>query len=294
MRRYYSDKIFDIVNVVIMVALLFVFVWPLWFVVIASVSDPDAVHAGKVLLLPQGFTLDGYERILQYESIWKGYTNTIINTVLGTSLNMIMSVCMAYPLSDKNFRLRKALTVFFMFTMYFGGGLIPHYLLYKQMGIINTRWAMIIPSLVSVYNSLIIRSYFQNSIPEELKEAATLDGANAAQYLWRVVLPLSKPVFAVVGLYYLVAHWNNYTNALYYIYDESLYPLQSVLRRLLLTSKLVQDMMDVDPEAAALMLRQAQVMQYGVIIVAAIPVLCLYPFIQKYFVKGVMVGAVKG
>jgi len=203
-------------------------------------------------------------------------------------------VCVAYPLSDKNYRLRGPLTIFYMITMYFGGGLIPHYLLYKGMGIVNTRWAMIFPSLLSVYNALIIRSYFQNSIPGELKEAATIDGANAAQYLWRVVLPLSKPVFAVVGLYYLVGHWNNYTSALYYIYDDRLYPLQSVLRRILMTSKLVDELENADPELYVQLMREAEVMKYGIIIVAAIPVLCIYPFIQKYFVKGVMVGAVKG
>jgi len=289
-----ADKIFDIVNIVIMILLFFIFMWPLWFVLIASVSEPDAVNAGQVLLLPKGLLLEGYRKILEYENLWRGYGNTIINTVLGTSFNMIMSVCVAYPLSDKNYRLRGPLTIFYMITMYFGGGLIPHYLLYKGMGIVNTRWAMIFPSLLSVYNALIIRSYFQNSIPGELKEAATIDGANAAQYLWRVVLPLSKPVFAVVGLYYLVGHWNNYTSALYYIYDDRLYPLQSVLRRILMTSKLVDELENADPELYVQLMREAEVMKYGIIIVAAIPVLCIYPFIQKYFVKGVMVGAVKG
>ena len=280
-----------------MVILFMVFLWPLWFVLIASVSDPAQLHAGNVLMIPKGFTLEGYQYAAEYDAIWIGYVNSIINTVIGTILNMIMSIFMAYPLSDKRFRLRGALTVFYMITMYFGGGLIPHYLLYKQMGIINTRWAMIFPGLLSVYNALIVRSYFQNSIPGELREAATIDGANAAQYLWRVVLPLSKPVFAVVGLYYLVGHWNNYTNALYYVYDDSLYPLQSVLRRLLMSSKLLADaMMDsaIDPAETERMLRRVQTMQYGIIIIAAIPVLCIYPFIQKYFVKGTMIGAIKG
>ena len=276
-----------------MVVLLGIFTWPLWFVMIASISDPDAVLQGKVLLLPHQITFEGYERMFQYKQIWRGYANTIFYTVVGTGLNMIFSICLAYPMSDKNFKPRKFLMIFFMFTMYFSGGLIPNYLLMKQLGIVNTRWAMIMPGLISVYNSLIIRSYFMNSIPGELKEAATLDGANAAQYLWKVVLPLSKSVFAVVGLYYMVAHWNDFTNALYYIYDDALQPLQGVLRSLLMSGKMMNDMMD-DPEEAMRALRQAQIMQYGVIMAAAVPMLCIYPFIQKHFVKGAMVGAVKG
>jgi len=293
-KKTYSDKIFDIVNVLVMVFVLIIMVWPLWFVVIASVSDPDAVARGEVLLIPSGLTLEGYRSILEYKQIWIGYGNTIFYTVVGTLLNMIFSICLAYPLSEKTFVPRNVLTVFFMITMYFGGGLIPHYLLYRDMGIIDTRWAMIFPGMVSVYNSLIIRAFFQNSIPGELKESATLDGANAAQYLWKVVLPLSKAVFAVVGLYYMVGHWNHYLGALYYIYDDNLVPLQSVLKRLLIGSKMLSDLMTLDPEAAELALRRAQIMQYGVIMVAAVPMLCVYPFIQKYFVKGVMVGAVKG
>jgi len=289
-----SDKVFDTVNLCLMILLMLVFMWPLWFVLIASISNPDLVAIGEVVIWPKGIMLEGYQRIMNYYALWRGYGNTIIYTVIGTFLNMVMSICMAYPLSDKNFRLRGPMTVYYMITMYFGGGLIPHYLLYKNMGIIDTRWAMIFPSLLSIYNSLIIRSYFQSSIPGELKEAATIDGANAAQYLWRVVLPLSKPVFAVVGLYYLVGHWNNYMSALYYIYDEKLMPLQSVLRRLLMTTRLVDELTSEDPELYAEMIRQAQVMQYGVIIVAAIPVLVAYPFVQKYFVKGVMIGAIKG
>lgn len=167
------------------------------------------------------------------------------------------------------------------------------YLLVRGLGILDTRWAILIPGMVSVYNALIIKNFFMNSIPQELQEAATLDGANAAQYLWRVVLPLSKPVFAVVGLYYMVGNWNNYTKALYYIYNEDLYPLQSVLRQLLISSKLVHDLA-MDAEEMAEAIEQAQLMQYGVIIVAALPMLCVYPFVQKYFVKGAMLGALKG
>ena len=293
MKQSLSDRVFDVVNFLIMVVLLIVFLWPLWFVVIASFSDPNLVNTGQVLLLPKGITLEGFKKILEYEQIWTGYANSIFYTVVGTAASMVMSICLAYPMSEKSFAPRKFLMAFFMFTMYFSGGLIPSYLLLKKLHILNTRWAMIIPSLVSVYNCLIIRAYFMNSIPSELKEAATLDGANAAQYLFKVVLPLSKPVFAVVGLYYAVGYWNNYTNSLYYIYDRDLAPLQSVLRDLLLSSKMLVDMTQ-DVETMELAVKQAQTMKYGVIIVAALPMMILYPFIQKHFVKGVMVGAVKG
>jgi len=293
MRRLNSDKIFDVVNLAVMLILLAVFLWPLWFVIIASFSSPEAVQMGEVLVLPKKVTLEGYKRILHYSQIWTGYKNTIIVTLVGTALNMVFSVCLAYPLSVKTFAPRNAATVFVLITMYFSGGLIPNYLLMKQLGLVNTLWAMILPGMISVYNSLIIRSFFMNSIPSELREAATLDGAGDASYLFRVVLPLSKPVFAVVGLYYMVAHWNNFTYALYYIYTADLYPLQTVLRELLMSSKMVADM-NHSGEDIEQILRAAQMMQYGVIMVAAAPMLCIYPFVQKYFVKGAMVGAVKG
>lgn len=293
MKRSYSNKIFNVVNVMLMAVLLVIFVWPLWFVVIASFSDPNLVNSGEVLMFPKGITLGGYERMLEYKQIWVGYANSTYYTIIGTLCSMVLSICLAYPMSDKTFTPRKVLMIIFMVSMYFGGGLIPTYLLLRSLHIVNTRWAMIIPGVISVYNSLIIRSYFMNSIPGELKEAATLDGANAAHYLIKVVLPLSKSVFAVVGLYYAVGYWNNYTKALYYIYDDALMPLQMVLRELLMSTKLLADL-NMDPELMAEALEQAQMMKYCVIIAAAVPMLCIYPFVQKHFVKGVMVGAVKG
>lgn len=292
MRRY-SDRIFDTVNVIVMIVCLIIFTWPLWFVVIASVSDPIAINLGEVLLFPKGLHLDGYEKIFEYKMLWSGYKNSIIVTFGGTILNMVFSVCLAYPLSVKTFAPRNVLTVFVMFTMYFGGGLIPTYLVMQDLHLINTLWAMIIPGLISVYNSLIIRSFFANSIPGELQEAATLDGAGDASYLFHVILPLSKPVFAVVGLYYMVGHWNNFTDALYYIYDIKKYPLQSILRELLMTNRMMADL-TADSEMVQEAYRASEIMRYGVIIVAAIPMMCIYPFVQKYFIKGAMVGAVKG
>lgn len=293
MKKTLSDRIFDVCNVAFMVLLLIVFVWPLWFVVIASVSDPKLVLAGEVLIFPKGLNINGFIKILQYTQIWTGYANTIYYTLVGTAASLILSIFMAYAMSEKSFAPRNILMVVFMITMYFSGGLIPTFLVMKKLNVLNTPFAMWLPGLISVYNSLIIRSYFMNSIPGELKEAATLDGAGQGNYLVKVVLPLSKPVFAVVGLYYAVGYWNNYTKGLYYIYDRELLPLQNVLRDLLTSSKMVQDMAE-DPEAQKMAFEMAQSMKYGVIIAAALPMMILYPFIQKHFVKGVMVGAVKG
>jgi putative aldouronate transport system permease protein len=293
----YADRIFDVINVIMMLLLLVVFVWPLWFVLIASVSDPVEVWAGHVILFPKNMTTIAYKTLLEYDVIWTGYANTIFYTAIGTVINLAMTVCCAYPLSRTDFMPRKVLLLLFMFTMYFSGGLIPNYLVVSKVGLLDTRWAMIVPGAISVYNMLVVRSYFMNSIPKELQEAATLDGANTAQYLWKVVLPLSKPVLAVVGLYYGVSHWNDFYTALLYIYDDGLLPLQSYLRNLLLTAQLtLNNTVGTSVGAAEIeaLTKLEQTLKYSVIIVAAAPVLCIYPFIQKFFVKGIMIGSVKG
>ena len=293
--RSYSDKIFDIVNLFVMLVLLVVFVWPLWFVVIASFSDPNEVWMGNVVLWPKGFTLISYETLLEYKRIWVGYGNTLFYTVVGTLVNLVMTVCGAYPLSRKDFMPRHFFMFLFMLTMYFGGGLIPTYLVVSGLGLVDTRWAMIIPGAVSIYNIIITRTYFMNSIPASLQEAATLDGANSFQYLMRVVLPLSKPIIAVIGLYYAVGHWNDFYTALIYLYNEDLMPLQSFLRDMLMSTKMtLNNLSGLDTATVELKTHLAQTLKYSVIIVSTVPVLCIYPFIQKYFVKGVMVGSVKG
>ena len=293
--RSYSDKIFDIVNLLVMLVLLVIFVWPLWFVVIASFSNPNEVWMGNVVLWPKGFTLVSYETLLEYKRIWVGYGNTLFYTVVGTLVNLVMTVCGAYPLSRKDFIPRHFFMFLFMLTMYFGGGLIPTYLVVNGLGLVDTRWAMIIPGAVSIYNIIITRTYFMNSIPPSLQEAATLDGANSFQYLMRVVLPLSKPIMAVIGLYYAVGHWNDFYTALIYLYKEELMPLQSFLRDMLMSTKMtLNNLSGLDTATVELKTHLAQTLKYSVIIVSTVPVLCIYPFIQKYFVKGVMVGSVKG
>ena len=292
-----SDRVFDIINVIVMLILLVIFVWPLWFVVIASVSNPNEVWMGNVILWPKGFTLLSYEELINYSRIWTGYANTIFYTVVGTALNLVMTVCAAYPLSKRTFMARNFFMVMLMITMYFGGGLIPTYLVVNSLGLLNTRWAMIVPSACSVYNVLVTRTYFKSSIPEALQEAATLDGANALQYLIRIVLPLSKPILAVVGLYYAVGHWNDFYTALIYITNEELLPLQSFLRDILMSNKMTMSTNRYtyrDAATAEARMQLSQTLKYSVIIVSTVPVLCVYPLIQKYFVKGVMIGSIKG
>lgn len=290
----HSDKIFDTTNFLLMILFFFLFAWPLWFIVIASFSDPAAVWNGKVVLLPKGFSLEAYREILKYKSIWLGYRNTIIYTVLGTLINLVLTVCAAYPLSRKDFMPKNFFMFMFMLTMYFSGGLIPTYLVVSKLNLVNTIWAMIIPGAISIYNVIITRTYFMNSIPESLEEAAELDGANSLQFLLRIVLPLSKPVIAVIALYYAVGHWNDFFSALIYIHKKELLPLQTFLRDLLIQNQVNIDMTGLDPVAAERKMKLAQTIKYGVIVVSSVPVLCFYPLVQKHFVKGIMIGSVKG
>lgn len=294
-KPFTRDTAFDIFNTITMVILFFIFAWPLWFVIIASVSDPTAVWNGEVIFTPKGFNLDSYKEILKYKDIWVGYRNTIFYTVVGTAINVFMSILVAYPLSRRDFVMKNFFTTMFMITMYFSGGLIPSYLVVQNLGMVNTPWALLIPGAVSFYNVIIMRTYFQNSIPESLQEAAELDGANSWQYLWKIVLPLSKPILAVMVLYYGIAHWNGFFNALIYINDSELYPLQLFLRSILINNTFNPEMLEgLDPAELLEMTRRSETMKYGIIIVATIPVLCIYPAIQKHFAKGVMIGAVKG
>lgn len=294
-KRLNSDSVFDVVNLLIMLVLLVIFVWPLWFVVIASISDPGEVWQGHVVLFPRGITLDAYEEVIQYKTIWTGYRNTLLYTLLGTGINMVLTVCGAYPLSRKDFPPRKILIFILMVTMYFSGGLIPTYLVVNRLNLIDTVWAMVIPNAISVFNIIITRTYFMNSIPDELREAAQLDGAGNMQYLFRVVLPLSKPILAVIGLFYAVGHWNDFYSALIYINSQQLLPLQSVLRKLLLTTQMtLQISSSMSPDEIMRKTQLAQTLKYSSIIVSTVPVLCLYPLVQKHFVKGIMIGSVKG
>ena len=292
-RRLNSDTLFDFINYLVLGIVAFLVLYPLYFIVIASVSDPDAINTGKVLLHPVGFTTTGYEKIFEDHSIWNAYKNTIIYTVVGTTINIVMTMLFAYPLSRKEFFARKGLLFFMMFTMYFQGGLIPTYILMQQLHLYNTRFVMVLLPALNVFNVIICKTNIENNIPNELYEAAAIDGCSHFRFFATVVFPLSKTIIAVLVLYYGVAHWNDYMNGLIYLRDESLYPLQLVLRGILVQNQASADMMG-DRESMMAQQEAAELIKYGLIIISSLPVLVVYPFLQKYFAKGVMVGSLKG
>ncbi|MBB6634651.1 carbohydrate ABC transporter permease [Cohnella thailandensis] len=286
-----DGRAFDIVVNVLAVLVILVVLYPLIFVVSASFSDPAKVLGGEVWLLPKGFTFEAYENILHNGKIWTGYRNTIFYAAAGTFINMIMTVLAAYPLSRPDLPGRKFLMVLITLTMFFSGGLIPTYMLVKNLGMVDTAWALLVPGAIATYNLIVMRTYFQNSIPWELQEAAHMDGCSNWRLLWSIILPLSKPILAVMVLFYAVGHWNSFFNALIYIRQESLYPLQLVLREILMISQSAAVDATVGIEDKILL---AESIKYAVIIVSSLPVLVMYPFVQRHFVKGVMIGSVKG
>lgn len=286
-----SDRVFDTVNLVLCSILFVLVAYPLIYVVSASFSDPFAVLQGQMKLIPVGFTLNSYAKILEHQDILIGYKNSIILVVLGTGINFILTFFGAYTLSKKDLYGRTVITMFFAFTMFFNGGMIPRYLVVKGCGLLDTVWSMIIPGAISMYNLVVMRTFFQNSIPDSLIEAAEIDGASNWQIMFRVVLPLSKSIIAVICLFYGVAHWNQYFQALLYLSTREKFPLQIFLREILLLSQ-VQDLVDTQGFTEQVM--QGEGIKYSLIIVASVPVLMVYPFIQKHFVKGVMLGAIKG
>jgi putative aldouronate transport system permease protein len=288
-----SDAAFDVVNVTLLSLVLVVALYPLLFVLSASFSNPMAVLEGRMRLLPIEPTVESYRRVFANADILRGYRNTILYTLVGTALNVTLTVMGAYPLSRKDLVGRNVITLLFTFTMFFSGGLIPTYLLIRSLGILNSFWVMVLPGAVSMYNLIIARTYFQNSVPIELQESALLDGCTNTGILVRVVLPLSMPIVAVVTLFYAVAHWNAFFNALIYLTDQKKYPLQLVLRSIIVQND-VASMMEAGSETLADQQMIGETIKYAVIVVSSLPVLLLYPALQKYFVKGIMVGALKG
>lgn len=285
-----ADIVFDLAVVLLSILILIVIAYPVYFVLIASVSNSALVSTGQVVLFPKEINLYGYQQVFQNAKIWTGYLNTIFYAGAGTAVNLLVTLPAAYALSRKEFAARKLLNFFFVFTMFFSGGLVATYLVVRQVGLINSKWVFILPFCVNVYNLIIARSFFESSLPEELREAAVLDGCSHIQYFVRVVLPLSKAVISVVALYYLVAHWNDFFTGLLYIHDEALLPLQNILRSILLISQTGGN----GGAGATLQQSYADQIKYAVIIVSTLPVIVIYPFVQKYFEKGVMIGALKG
>ncbi|MEF7441303.1 carbohydrate ABC transporter permease [Paenibacillus lautus] len=288
-----GDRIFNVINYAILILVTVIVMYPLLFVLSASFSDPQAVLRGEMLLWPKGVNLNSYAIIFQNQDIISGFTNTLVYTSLGTFINLTMTILAAYPLSRKDFVGRNAIMALLVFTMFFSGGLIPTYLLIKNLGMLNTLWVMIIPNAVSIWNIIIMRTFFQQSIPGELQEAATIDGCSNIKILTRIILPLSMPIIAVTILFYAVGHWNAFFNALLYLSDKDKFPLQLILREILIQGQ-TNDMVKMSTESAIKQQREVEGIKYAVLVVANIPVLALYPFLQRYFVKGVMIGAIKG
>lgn len=293
-KRAKGDLVFDTINTLLLVLVMLVVLYPLYFIVIASFSDPLEVLSGHVIFFSKKVSLEAYKMVFRDAQILTGYRNTIFYTLLGTAVNIILTVLAAYPLSRRDLAGRKFFTVMLAVTMFFSGGLIPTYLMVSNtLHLLDTIWAMILPGAISVWNVIIVRTYFQTSIPQELSEAAMVDGCSDFMLLTKVILPLSMPVLAVMVLFYGVAHWNSFFNALIYLNDKAFYPLQLILRSILVQNTMSEDML---AEVDSLANRQvmAETIKYALIVVASAPIIAVYPFLQKYFVKGIMVGAIKG
>ena len=287
------DSVFDFVVTFFLILIFFLVAYPLYFIVIASISGPDYVNTGQVMFYPRDIGFEGYERILGTSRIWLGYRNTILYTFFGTICSVIVTLLAAYAFSRKDLVGRRPLMLVYIFTMYFSGGLIPTYLVVRNLGLTNNPAVIVILGMLSVYNMIIARTYFEYTIPDELLEAAKIDGCSNQLFFVKIVLPLSQAITAVIALYYAVAQWNGFFNALIYLSSERYFPLQLILRDILISSQhLAADVTDM--ENLALQQRIAETVKYGVIVVASVPVLILYPFLQRYFVRGVMIGSIKG
>jgi len=294
-RETTGDRIFTVFNYLVLSALLMIVLYPLIYITSASFSDAVAVSSGRVWLWPVEPSLAGYEAIFKNNLLVTGFANSLFYTTVGTLINVVMTILAAYPLSRADLPGRTFFTFLFFFTMLFSGGLIPIYLVVRDLGLLNTRWAMLLPGALGVWNVLIMRTYFQTSIPRELYEAAQLDGANDFTYLGRIVLPLSGPIIAVVALFYAIGHWNAFFNALIYLTDKSLWPLQLVLREILVENQIDPSMLaGLDAREIARRQELRELLKYSLIVVATVPLLLVYPFVQKHFVRGIMLGSVKG
>ncbi|MCE5170881.1 carbohydrate ABC transporter permease [Paenibacillus profundus] len=291
--RSFGDRIFDVVNYILLSFITIIVLYPLLFVMSASISNPETVLRGEMWLIPREINFDAYHTIFQNKDILSGYGNTILYTAVGTAINLVMTICAAYPLARKDFFGRGLITGMIVFTMFFSGGLIPTYLLIKNLHMLDSLWVMVIPNAVAVWNIIIMRTFFQQSIPGEIQEAAMIDGCSHMQTLLRIVLPLSMPIIAVMVLFYAVGHWNSYFNALIYLTSKDKFPLQLILREILIQSD-SGDMVKLTSESAIKMKMSVEGLKYAVLVVANLPMLILYPFLQRYFVKGIMIGALKG
>lgn len=286
-----GDRVFYIINAVFLGLMAVIVIYPLYFIIIASISDPDAVLAGKVVLFPVDITFAGFEKILERTDVWTGYLNTIIYTLLTVVFSLIVTIPAGWALSRKTLPGKKLFMVYFIIPMFFGGGLIPFYNVMSKLGLINTIWAIVLPSILSVWNLFMTKTFFESSIPDGLIEAAKIDGAGGFRTFTMIVLPLAKAVIAVMALYYAVGQWNSYFNAMIFLQNEDLYPLQLVLKEILIAS---ESTVGGSGETILEQYRLANQLKYVSVIVSSLPVIMLYPFVQKHFQQGVMIGSLKG
>ena len=288
-----SDRVFTCLNWLALTVFLLVIAYPLLFVVTASFSGGTVVM--RLSPIPARWSIAGYRTVFAYKDIWTGYRNSLLYMSSGTLVSLCLTVCCAYPLSRKDLRMGKYVMALGVFTMYFTGGLIPTYLLVRDLGLLNSFWALILPGSMSVYNMIVMRTYFHSQIPGELLDSAQMDGCGDLLFLWRIVLPLSVPILAVLGLFYAVNYWNSYFDALIYLNDRSKFSLQVILREILVANSAdPSTMSSIEMEQVMDMESRRNVMKYAVIMVASLPVMMIYPFVQRYFVKGMMIGAIKG
>lgn len=293
LRNCKSDRRFNLFIYIILTLVLLIVAYPLYFVIISSVSEPSAVARGEVVFIPKGFTLEGYHAVFENGEVVRAFMNTIMYTVVGTFINIAVTVPAAYSLSRRDLRGKTYIIAFFMITMYVSGGLIPTYLVVKSLHMIDTIWAMVVPGALSVFNLIVAMSFFRTNLPLELLEAARVDGCSNTKFFFKIALPLSSAIIAILVLYYGVGHWNSYYNALVYISTRNKWPLQLVLRNILvLSAQAQQNVKDVEELQKMQMIKE--LMKYSLIIISSAPILFVYPFIQKHFVKGVMIGSVKG
>lgn len=293
-RNSKGDAVYYAISYSVVFFLLMTVMYPLIYIVSASFSSASAVSSGKVVLFPVEFSTLSYRTVFKYKDVFIGYKNSLYYTAIGTLINVVVTMCCAYPLSRANFQGRKVLTKVFTFCMIFSGGMIPSYLNMSRLGLLNSRWAMLLPGAMSVYNMIVAKTFIQNSIPKELLEASQIDGCSDFSYFFKVVLPLSLPVISVISLYYAVGHWNSYFNAFLYLQSKALYPLQLFLREVLIQSNFDASMMVEDAEIAMQRQGLQELIKYSIIVVSTLPLLVLYPFVSKFFAKGVMIGSVKG
>jgi len=288
-----NDKIFYIVIITILTLFFLIVLYPCIFVISASFSSGTAVQSGRVVLFPVDFSLEGYKTVFNTKNVWIGFGNSLFYTVVGTIINIVMTMTAAYCLSRNDLPGKNFFMLLFTFTMFFGGGLIPSYMVIQNLGMLNTRWALLIPGAIGVYNLIVARTFIINTIPQELLEASMIDGCSDVIYYTQVVIPLSKAIIAVLVLFYGVGHWNAYFNAMIYLHDKAIYPLTLFMREILMSSQIDPSTV-TDPELQARLADMVGVIKYSLIMVSMIPILLIYPFVQKYFVKGVMIGSVKG